>query len=304
MKRKTFEYSSSKTEDFGVVVEKNDKKLSDKYKYIHKNVFYRFFSALFYYSFALPVLWCVGKLLNGVKVVNKKNLKPLKKTGYFIYSNHTLWLDGFTQHVFTCNPKRVVVVSLADTFTCNKLLGSLLTFLGGMPLPTSFRTAKKFLHAMEYHLDHNKVIAIYPEGTIWPYYTGQRAIKKGAFKYPVTFDKPVVFACTTYREPKGLFKKIKNPKMVITLSEPIYPSRNGVKKIDEERLEVLYKEFIEKVSSSPDNYAANNYVPKKLDKDYIDYLNEALDVYNLYDDIQLQVEDEKEAKSSKEKKEK
>ena len=299
MKRKTFEYSSQKTEDFGVVVERNTKKLPKNYKYIHKNIFYRFFSWLFYYTVSMPIMWTVGKITNGVKVTNKEILKPLKKTGFFVYSNHTHWLDGFTQHVYTCFPKRTIVISLTDTFTCNKFFGSFLSFLGGMPLPDSFKQAKKFLGGLEYYLNKNRAIVIYPEGTIWPYCTFQRAIKKGAFKYPVTFDKPVVFACTTYRKPKGLFKKWKHPRMRITLSDPIYPSRNGVSKIDEERLETLYKEFIEKVTSDKNNYAANNYIPKKLDKDYINYLNEGLDVYNLYDDIQNQVEDEKESSFKK-----
>src|SRR5574344_1587595 len=196
MKNKTFEYTPDKTEDFGVIVEHKNYKVSSNYKYIHKNIIFRFFSFIIYYCIAIPILWTLSKISNRVKIENKNVVKQLKDTGYFIYSNHTLWLDGFTQHVYSARPKRTIVISHPDVFMQNKLLGGFLSYLGAFPLPSDFRSAKNFLKGMEYYLDKKWCIAIYPEGTIWPYYTGQRPIRKGSFKYPRIFNKPVVFACT------------------------------------------------------------------------------------------------------------
>ena len=285
MKRRTYIYTPEKRDDFGEGVEKKNRKIPSNYKYIHTNIFYRSISFLIYYLVAIPVLYLVGKLFYRVKVKNRKVLKQLKNTGYFIYSNHTLWVDGFSQHIFTARPKRTIVVSLADTFVASKGLAVILGMLGAFPLPGDFRSAKNFLKGMEYYLNKNYCFVIYPEGTIWPYYTKQRPVKPGSFKYPRVFSKPVVFACTTYRKPKGLFKHFLKPGMTITLSEVYDPSRNSNEKFDEKRLEKEYVQFIERTSSDLDNYSANDYVPKQIERDYLD---EAIQSYNI--DYQTKVD--------------
>lgn len=280
MKRKKIEYSPEKTEDFCSAIT-NGRQVPSNYLFVHKNPIFRFFTFITYYFLATPILWSFGKIVHHTKVVNKRYIhKQLKDTGYFIYSNHTLVDDGFNPAVFIASPKRTYIISLAETLMVNKPLQIFLTMLGAYPLPSDFRSAKNFLKGIEYRLSQKAAIAIYPEGTIWPYYTGQRPIKNGSFKYPRTFQKPIVFACTTYRKPKGLFKKLKKPRIVIYLSDPVFPSRNPIEKNDEERLESLYKAFVENISSLPENYAAYDYLPKKLHKNYLDeHLEEAINDY-------------------------
>lgn len=74
MKKKTFYYHPDMKDDFGSAG-KNGKPLKDNFKYIHHNIFYRFFSWILYYIIAFPILWLVSKIAFGVKVKNKKYLK-------------------------------------------------------------------------------------------------------------------------------------------------------------------------------------------------------------------------------------
>lgn len=268
MKHLTYVYSKEKTEDFANIQVAGGK-IPPDYLFIHKNVFFRSFSWFFYHIIAVPVLGLYSKLTDHTKIVNLKPVrKALKGQGYFIYSNHTLTADGWNHQCFTCFPKRGYIVSLASTVMHSKILRSLVESLGAIPLPSDLKSAKNFLKCLDYRLNHDKAaIIIYPEGTIWPYYTHQRPVRTGSFKYPRIFDKPVVFACTTFREPKGLFKKHRKPRVVIYLSDPIFPSREKVEKLDENRLQGLYTSFVEKYSSMKENYSFNSYIQKGSKED-------------------------------------
>ncbi len=267
MKRKTYYYSPSKKEDFSSVKIRDTKPLANDYKFVTKNVFHKAFDFWFYYGLAAPILALVSIIRYHAKIENKKYIrKALKDTGFFIYSNHTMIADAWDLQTLLLFPRRGYIVSQTDTITRSKFLAFLVTALGAVPLPTNFHNARGFLHCLETRLQENAAVIIYPEATIWPYYTGQRPIRKGSFKYPRTFNKPVVFACTTFKEPRGLLKKYKAPRVLIHLSDPVYPTRNDVQKIDEKRLEELYNAFIEKWTSQ-DNYVTNRFVLKE-DKTY------------------------------------
>jgi 1-acyl-sn-glycerol-3-phosphate acyltransferase len=290
MKRKTYTYQRDKTQDFADIAVGADKPLPSDFDFLHaKRPLWRLVAWLFYNTLAVPILWLYSKIVYHTKIVNRKYVrKQMKGTGYFIYSNHTMTADGWNHQAFTCFPRRAFIVSLASTIMHSKLLGNVTMMLGAIPLPSDLKSAKNFLKAVKYHLEKQKAaIVIYPEGTIWPYYTHQRPVKTGSFKYPRAFNKPVVFACTTFRQPKGPLKKWLKPRVVIYLSDPIFPSRNSVEKIDENRLQQLYTEFIEKMSSIPENYAANDYQEsKQADYDFMNqHTDEAIDSFLSEDEI-------------------
>lgn len=267
MRRKTYIYSSKKREDFLTIVN-NQKEIEPGYKYQHNSHFFKVLSFIVYYGVAIPILWLISKVNNRTTIVSKKKVrKQLKDTGFIIYSNHTLMSDGFIPAVFTCYPRRTYIISLGETLMVNRPLRFILQLLGAVPLPSDLHSGKNFLVFLKQCLNKKSAVAIYPEATIWPYYTGQRPIREGSFKYPRMFDKPAIFACTTFRKPSGIFKKFLHPKVIIYLSDPVYPNRTSTEKEDEKRLETLYVQFIEKMTSLPENYAANNYVIDKHELD-------------------------------------
>ena len=224
-KRKVFYYSKDMQDDFGGVGV-NHKPLKKGFVYIHKNIFYRFCSWCLFYLLAKPILTIYSRLFMGVKVEGKKNLKGLMKSkeGFLIYSNHVHMLDAFLLHIYVGFPKRTYIISHSDPINI-PVVGKLVMLLGCLPLPTDLHDYRNFENAIKQRLDEGSCIAIYPEGTVWPYYAnGTRPMKKTSFKYAASNNKPIVVVSETFKKRK-VFKNAK-PRMVIKISAPIYPEEH------------------------------------------------------------------------------
>lgn len=257
MRRKTYYYHADTKDDFGTLGH-NDKPLKDNFKYVNKNIFYRFFSFILYYCLAFPILWLISIICLGVKVKGKKNLKELKKNeGYFVYSNHCHYFDAFIPHVFLGFPRRTYVFSHSDPVNI-PFIGRLVMMLGCLPLPNNKTNYKNFMEAMKYRLSHHGVIAIYPEGTLWPYYTNLRKIPKASFKYAAMNKAPIVIVSETFRKPK-LFKFLK-PRLTLTFSKVLRPNTDY--SIDENTN--MYYEFaldyLKNMVVNENNVPYHNYI--------------------------------------------
>ena len=145
-------------------------------------------------------------------------MKAAKKTGAIIYGNHTMLLaDAFVPNRIFAFKRNYIVVS-PETLSI-KGIRTLLGWLGAMPLSDKLSLKKKFLKALEYHLNKKKIITIYPEAHIWRYYTKIRPFDDTSFKYAALFDKPV-FALTNCFQKRKFGKK---PKIITYFDGPFYP---------------------------------------------------------------------------------
>lgn len=264
-KKKTFYYHEDQKDDFGGIGV-NHKPLPDNYKYIHKNIFFRFFSFILYYFLAFPILYIVSKFYIGIKVYGKKNIKQLKrKQGFFFSCNHCHYYDAFISHVFIGVPRRTYIVSNADPVRI-PFIRFLVEMLGVLPLPNSKLNYRNYYKAMEVYVKKGSVISIYPEATIWPYYNKMRPFSKASFKYPAMLNQPIVIGAETFRKPK-FFKGIK-PRMNLTISKVIYPDS---KKTVAENTEMFYQAAIsywnEQVVLNEHNVAFHHYLPLHEEKE-------------------------------------
>ena len=148
--------------------------------------------------FSIPV-YIHTKIKYKFEIVNKEALKKEKKNGYFIYGNHTNeFIDPFFP-TFITFPKRVYVIANADNVSIPGLKTAI-RMLGALPVPDNIKASKNFFKAIKYYINKNKVIAIYPEAHVWPFYTKIRNYKSVSFKYPIELDKPVYSFTTTYQK--------------------------------------------------------------------------------------------------------
>lgn len=245
MEKKINYYSDELNDDFA---EDNDKikpvKIDENYKYIHKNIFWNIASIILYrIIFSIPVYIHI-KIKYNFKVINRKALKKEKKKGYFIYGNHTNeFLDPFFP-TFISFPKRVYVIASSDNVSipglkiANRMLGAL-------PVPDNLKASKNFIEAIKYHIRNSRVIAIYPEAHVWPYYTNIRNFKSVSFKYPIELDKPAYSFTTTYQRKKnGKFK------IVTYVDGPFYPDKFLSKKESQEKLKNEIYEAMKKRSKN------------------------------------------------------
>lgn len=193
-------YNDELNDDFA---EDKDKikpiKIDENYKYIHKNLLWNITAFILYrIIFSIPV-YIHTKIKYKFEVVNKEVLKKEKKNGYFIYGNHTNeFIDPFFP-TFITFPKRVYVIANADNVSIPGLKIAI-RMLGALPIPDNIKASKNFFKAIKYHISKNRVIAIYPEAHVWPYYTKIRNYKSVSFKYPIELDKPVYSFTTTYQK--------------------------------------------------------------------------------------------------------
>ncbi len=115
-------------------------------------------------------------------------------------------------------PKKPYLIVNADAVSI-PFLKRVVEDLGGMPVPDSWETQKKFLAAIETRARKGNVIVIYPEAHIWPLYTGIRYFSANSFAYPVNTGKPVFTFTATYKKRK-LFGGVKT---TVYIDGPFFP---------------------------------------------------------------------------------
>lgn len=193
-------YNDELNDDFAEDKDKiNPIKIDENYKYIHKNLLWNITAIILYrIIFSIPV-YIHTKIKYKFEIVNQEALKKEKKNGYFIYGNHTNeFIDPFFP-TFITFPKRVYVIANADNVSIPGLKTAI-RMLGALPVPDNIKASKNFFKAIKYYINKNRVIAIYPEAHVWPFYTKIRNYKSVSFKYPIELDKPVYSFTTTYQQ--------------------------------------------------------------------------------------------------------
>lgn len=212
-------FSDELNEDFSGSVLDN-KPVSDKFVYYSKNPFWQIRHFFWNRIVAYPIAYINAKCKFAWKIVNKKAFKQVKKTGYFIYGNHTQQFFDAAMPKIISNREAYVMVN--HTNLNIKGIGWLVKRLGALPVPTNVHETKKFVNAVDEIIKSKKPILIYPEAHIWPYYTKIRPFVSTSFRYPVKYNVPTFCFTNTYHK-----KKNSNKVQIITYVDgPFYPNRD------------------------------------------------------------------------------
>ena len=231
--------------------------IDGSYVYVYKSLWKKFTHFFWLRIVAHPIAFCYLKFKYHHKFINKKVIKPYKKDAYFIYGNHTHNLcdafippkiSGWTDAHVIVNPENVSI----------KGMGNVVESLGAIPLPADRDAMKNFIACIETRVKERKVIAIYPEAHIWPYYTGIRPFTSSAMKYPILYNVPS-FALTTCYQKRKFFKK---PKMVLCLDGPFYPDMDLPPKEREEKLADDIYGSLKTRATKYSTYSIHQYIKK------------------------------------------
>lgn len=219
--KKVIYYHDTHTDDFaGTNI--NQKKISDKYNYIPKNIFYRTVSWFLYHIIAKPLVFLMVKLIYHQKFINKKAIKESRNKPYVIYANHTNgMLDAYTPNIIRQRKNYILVNPDAVSI---KGIGFFVKCMGAIPVPNTRQSVKNYLDSIDYVLHHNNSITIYPEQHIWPYYTKIREFSDHSFRYPVDNNTPVYSLTNVYVKSKLFFRK--KPRVLSVISGPFYKNDN------------------------------------------------------------------------------
>jgi len=215
MKYYKYYYYDEQNDDFannGI----DTKQTPENFEYLPKNPIYRFFKPIAYYFFL--IFFALSVKAMGVKFVNRKVLKNRKdkSKGYYIYGNHTSWIPDTVSAAMTAFPKPCYTIANPDAISI-KGAGTLVQMFGAMPTPASLDNYRKLNKAIDRLYNQGKVISIFPEAHIWPYYNEIRNFPNVSFSYPVQQGAPCFTKTVVY-----LPKKNGKVKPVIVYDGPFY----------------------------------------------------------------------------------
>ncbi|MBQ6431119.1 MAG: 1-acyl-sn-glycerol-3-phosphate acyltransferase [Oscillospiraceae bacterium] len=221
-----------------------------------RNPFWRILEFLVYRVLATPLVWLIGKIGFGLKVKNRRALRQLRGRGYFLYGNHTqTMMDAYTPTIATF-PRHAHIVTGPEAVSI-PFIRRFVQLLGAIPLPGTMKGYRPFLEALHWRIQQKRVVTIYPEAHIWPWYTGVRPFPDSSFAYPVREDAPVVAFATTFRKRK-VFKNLW-PCLTVTLSEPFYPDQQLTAHEARKKLRDEVYDFMCSTAADPDNFAYYEY---------------------------------------------
>ena len=232
------------------------RKIDEKYKYNHKNLFWLILAFLFN-LIVLPIKFIYPKIKFRIKYVGKEKLKKYKNKGYFVYVNHTQpFCDTFipSNPIF---PKRNYIIVNPENVSM-KVIGNGVQMLGAIPIPSNKLAMKNFLSKIESVIKNNHSITIYPEAHIWPYYTKIRPFKSVSFKYPIDLETPTFCMTNTYIK-RGKSNKI---NIVTYIDGPFFPDKALKQKEQREDLRnKVYEQMVKRSKNS--NIEHIKYILKK-----------------------------------------
>ena len=255
-KRKIIYYTDELNDEFSDT-QITPKKIDGSYVYIRGGLFRRFTHFFWYRVIATPVAFLYVKLALGQRTVGRKAFRECRKTGYFMYGNHTHDIgDAFLPTVINF-PKTDYAIVHPDNVSI-PVIGHVTPSLGAMPLPEGMEAYRNFNAAVDRRIAENNAIVIYPEAHIWPYYTKIRPFTDTSFEYPVRLGAPVYCFTNTYQK-RRFFKK---PRTVTYVDGPFYPDpQKGKRDARRELRDKVYETMCERAKNS--NHVQIQYVKKE-----------------------------------------
>ena len=227
------------------------KQIDENYKYMHKNIIWNSSSYLIQQILSVPIKLIYAKLKFKIKYIGKEKLKQYKKSGYFIYGNHT---QSFADTFIISNivyPKRNYMIVNPENVSM-KFVGNFIQMFGAIPIPSNIKAMKNFLEVIENRIKKGYSITIFPEAHIWPYYTKIRPFKSVSFKYPIQFDRPSFAVTNTYQKDRKNSNKV---RIVSYIDGPFFPNKElSTKEQKEDLRNQIYNCMVERSKRSNIEY--------------------------------------------------
>lgn len=258
MAKKTIYYTDALHDDFANA-QIDRKPVSPDFPLVINNIFWKIAEFIFYRIIATPLIFLISKIFFGLHIENRKAIKKISKTGFYMYGNHTQGImDAYTPSLISF-PKHNHIVVSPETVSI-PFVRILVQLMGGIPIPDGLKGKVALMKALPERIKQKRSVTIYPEAHIWPYYTGIRPFSDVSFTYPVNDNVPVIAFVTTYRKRK-LFPNLA-PLLTVKVSDPFYTDKSLDRIEARKKLRDDVYNFMCKETSNPDNYAYYEYIQK------------------------------------------
>ena len=259
-------YYESETDD-PIKTDEQEKKievgLPEGYEFIPKHWWTRVYSAVLF-----RIFWIFGQWYERhywqAKFYGREKLKEARGKGYVIYANHTNPFHDVFGPALAADRRIFTIISPVNLKIPG--IGKFLPYIGGLPLGKTAEEKKAFNAAVDKRLAQKKVLVVYPEAHVWPYYTGIRKFPAGdkSFKYAERNGLPVYTMTTTYHRRKDK-KRGDLPRMEVYVDGPFWPDK-GLSS-EENRAMLARKAYDSMVKYSQKNtYEYFEYIKKTEEK--------------------------------------
>ncbi len=215
-KRKVIYYTDERNDEFSTF-QTTPPKVDASYDYERKSFGKRLARFVLYRIVMYPVVVLYARLVFRQKLIGRGKLKPYRRSGVFLYGNHTQPLGDALLQTRLPWPVSTYVIVHPNNLAV-PVLGKWTPALGGLPLPDGLKAYRNFLAAIKNRIAEGHPVVIYPEAHIWPYYTKIRPFPDTSFAYPVETKAPSFCFVNTYK--KSRFRK--RPKMVTYIDGPFF----------------------------------------------------------------------------------
>ena len=237
--------------------------LPEGYEFIYKNPFKKMRASFVFSGFYVFGHWYEKRYWQA-KFYGREKLKAAKGKGYLIYANHTNPFHDVFGPALAADRKIYTIISPVNLKIPK--IGKLLPMIGGLPLGKTKEEKQAFNDAVDKRLKQKRVVVIYPEAHLWPYYTGIKKFPAGdrSFKYATRNNVPIFTMTTTYHKRKDK-KHGDLPRMDIYVDGPFWPDP---KLSDEENRAKLAKEAYDSMVkySKKNTYEYFKYIKKDSKK--------------------------------------
>ena len=236
----------------------------EKFKYLPKNIFFKFCQVIAYIILLIfvPIITLFGVNL---RIKGRKKLKALKGKGAILVSNHVIELEVLSIRQINLFRKLYYIV-LKETYF-KGFLGFIMRLGGTLPLSEDINVKKQLEDSVDYITSHGGYLTMYAEHALWRGYTRIRPFQRGAFYFSAKYGTPIVPVVTLFRKPTW-FDKLIGRKYVTTMQilDPIYP--DSQKAFKQNVLELNEKCHSAMVKCATDFYGedadATHYVDPKF----------------------------------------
>ena len=222
------------------------KKITGRYNYAPKNIFWNVAAFVLYRLVATPIAYLYVKVKFGYKLKGRDILKKYRDQGYFIYINHTQTVADVLLPSLSTFPKKSFIIANPDNVSL-PVLGDVTKMLGAIPVPGDLESSRNFMKTIKQKITNKNVVAIYPEAHVWQYYTKIRNYKATSFKYPVEMSVPTFSMTITYQKWKGR----KRPRIVGYIDGPFFADdKLNVAQKKEDLRNKVYGQMCERAKNS------------------------------------------------------
>lgn len=218
-------------------------------------VIWKFLAFIAYYVIAIPLVFFCCYVVCGFRVKNRRAIRKIRKSGFFLYANHSHFTDAFLAPIIAF-PKRAYVIVGPDTVSIRGLR-NFVQMVGAIPIPQGLRGMPSFLGAVRLRTEENCCISVFPEAHLWNYCTFLRPLKSGSFRYPVHLGVPSVAVAVTYQRRKLGF--LRRPKRTVYISEPFFPDETLSPKDAQRKLQDGVETFLKEKLESCSVYKYYDY---------------------------------------------